>query len=599
MMQLPESLQPWAQWLVDIDPALWPALDLLLGRIAPLPGPLSGVHSGGTPQPVGVADVQRRGPYERLLGSEWLLADALPDEFIRRATSGEHLFLTPELRAHQAHRQMLVLFDAGPAQWGAPRLVHMALLIVLARRAQAAGGELLWGIVQVPGETFTLESSAQLKRLLKARTDSSPQAAHWQQWQAWLADRSEPMAECWAVGLRFAADAPWLSHRVRLQRPLQGDGVSFQLSGARNQQVLLPLPDSSASQRLLLGRFGTRPASTVNHSRWKVALSFPPIISLYGNQVALPLLDQPGAVVFGIPCTGAKKPSRGQQHRWQARFKPLAACFIGHRLAAAVSNASQLAFWQVPALEVTEVPLRGVLQVPIGTATLLPCAWLGSRPGKLYCLDRRNRLVYWSRDGASPTRLHPVARDVLGLGQVGQESLAFVRREGGLLTLSIRHSGGGATPAISLGAARDAQRVLFAGSSGRRRPFVPCAVYFGADPAGTWQVHEHGDDPAKARTFVLGHGGRALGLLHDPASGRASLVAMGADSTRFFLFDGQAQEPLFTTATPAAQHAFCPVSGVLAVLTRARELLVFSVHERVMRLQVMCTGAAEQEVSHD
>ena len=51
-------------------------------------------------------------------------------------------------RAREANRLIIVLFDAGPLQLGAARLVHLALLILLARRAQEAGAELRWGILQ-------------------------------------------------------------------------------------------------------------------------------------------------------------------------------------------------------------------------------------------------------------------------------------------------------------------------------------------------------------------------------------------------------------------------------------------------------------------
>ena len=147
-MQLPEALQPWRQWLEWFAPQHLPLFADLLGRLNPVLGPLRGRQQGGVPEPDGVGDLQRRGPYERLLSSEWLLADEVPDEFMRRAVGGEHMFLAPQYRAREANRLIVVLFDAGPLQWGAARLVHIALLMLLARRAEEAGAQLRWGILQ-------------------------------------------------------------------------------------------------------------------------------------------------------------------------------------------------------------------------------------------------------------------------------------------------------------------------------------------------------------------------------------------------------------------------------------------------------------------
>ncbi len=109
-MQLPESLQPWRQWLEWFDPALVPSLGALLSCISPLLGPFRGAQLGGVPEPDGLGNLHRRGSYERLLSSEWLLADEFADEFLRRASSGEHLFLAPQYRTQQASRLIVALF---------------------------------------------------------------------------------------------------------------------------------------------------------------------------------------------------------------------------------------------------------------------------------------------------------------------------------------------------------------------------------------------------------------------------------------------------------------------------------------------------------
>ena len=46
----------------------------------------------GDGEPDGYDGIASRGIYERLVTSEWLLADEEPDEFDRRAAMGEHTF---------------------------------------------------------------------------------------------------------------------------------------------------------------------------------------------------------------------------------------------------------------------------------------------------------------------------------------------------------------------------------------------------------------------------------------------------------------------------------------------------------------------------
>ncbi|MEZ4322004.1 MAG: hypothetical protein R3F61_31320 [Myxococcota bacterium] len=100
--------------------------------------------------PNGYGGLARRGSWERLLTTEWALAEAVPDEFVRRVAMGEQLFLQLERQVPAAPPCTRVWLDGGPDSLGAPRLAHLALLLVLQRRAQAAGGTLLWAALHDP-----------------------------------------------------------------------------------------------------------------------------------------------------------------------------------------------------------------------------------------------------------------------------------------------------------------------------------------------------------------------------------------------------------------------------------------------------------------
>lgn len=149
MIELPPALAPWAPQLAIFPDEIALCLGHAAARVAGAlgPWPLRDQHTG---DPDGYDGLERRGSYERLLPSEWLLLDELPEEFLRRVVSHEHAFLARGFRQLGGGRHCTALFDAGPEQLGAPRLAHLALLIALAQRAAAAGATLEWAALS-PG----------------------------------------------------------------------------------------------------------------------------------------------------------------------------------------------------------------------------------------------------------------------------------------------------------------------------------------------------------------------------------------------------------------------------------------------------------------
>jgi hypothetical protein len=152
--QLPPLLQPWTAWLSLFPDDLAQTLGQLLLRLQPLLGPLHRHSARMAVEPAGIGDIVRRGSYDRLLASEWALADSVPEEFLRRAANGELLFMGPEPANSETSLRCVALFDAGPAQLGEPRLAHLALFILLARRAELAGAAFHWGILQQPAVLY-------------------------------------------------------------------------------------------------------------------------------------------------------------------------------------------------------------------------------------------------------------------------------------------------------------------------------------------------------------------------------------------------------------------------------------------------------------
>ncbi|MFP2913460.1 hypothetical protein ACLESD_52400, partial [Pyxidicoccus sp. 3LFB2] len=185
MSTLPPALRPWASQLSVFQEDLALHLGPYVARLSAALGAMRprGEAEGGEPQ--GYDGLSRRGTYDRLLVSEWLWALESPDELVRRAAFGELSFLKPAFRQPQGARRTVALLDAGPDQLGAPRIAHLALLIVLSRRAEAAGAAFSWGVLQAnPARgVFSLVTPATVGTWLAARDLTPPTSAQLAAWR--------------------------------------------------------------------------------------------------------------------------------------------------------------------------------------------------------------------------------------------------------------------------------------------------------------------------------------------------------------------------------------------------------------------------------
>lgn len=216
-----------------------------LGPLAALVGPPVERRSADPiAPPRGWSGLSNRGPYDRLIASEWLLADELPDEFLRRATSGEHLFVELDRVTEVQAQRTVVLFDVGPDQLGAPRLVHLALLVVLT--ARAADQQLSVGVLQ-GSELFEPALAPEVGRALGAApTRTLPARNHAEDWARRLAEAGA--TELWVVGGPSALTLPFdRAERVLVTEEWRTGGLRVVRRGQGPQaEVSLPPPPPSA-----------------------------------------------------------------------------------------------------------------------------------------------------------------------------------------------------------------------------------------------------------------------------------------------------------------------------------------------------------------
>jgi hypothetical protein len=618
---LPPELQPWHPWLQWFEPQLAAQLGELVRRLHPLLGRFRGRRQHGTPEPDGVGGLHSRGPYERLLASEWLLADDLPDEFLRRAAMGEHLFLAPQPRGRQAERLIVALFDAGPLQLGAPRLVHLAVWILLARRALAARGELRWGLLQAPGELHPADGAQRLLRLLDGRCFEPATAVHAGRWSDAFAGLAAPPAECWWVGPERQGPAAPLqpSHQVRVQRSLSGDALEVALAEQRSERALqLPLPRAAAGAALLKGGFHAAAAVPHHQHPQRLSQQRAPVFSPQGHLVAVPLLDAPGVAVFPVPRAPHHQASAPRRQQWAAGAQALAACFVGKQIGAVLSDATHLFFWHMRGLAAQPRPPREQFHAPPGLAAWLPSAWLRQGGTQRLCvLDLSGRLVCWQISGAPMARQAPAdawcaEHAVCGMAQYHDGSLVYVSARPGMLSLGRVHASGEMPPDrvwVCEGPA-DAQ-VHFAGGLLWSRGLAGCAVRLRDAPQELWRIN-HPPDPGGASgpsspgtmsfdsyPLELPPGWRGVGLLHDPSGGGYALLALSADRLKLHRIGQRHQELLFTAPARVRRHSVCPNTGRVALLTADHRLVVVAAAERAVRLLVSTGAAHEAEEAHE
>ena len=313
-MELPRTLMPWSAWLELFPREIIQSFGPMLQRLDRAVGPLRVQSEIGKGEPDGFDGLARRGSYERLLLTEWLLADEMPDEFLRRAIMWEHAFYQVARREPAGSRLSAALFDAGPSQLGSPRLAHLAALIVLARRAEAAGAEFRWGVLQSRELPLLSASEDSMRRLLDARSLREADAddlAHWQERLSsggrsddfWLVGgtRLERLLPERRVSRLFVTDA--------LDTEERSVTATIQSPGRPTLDITLPLPEEKFCGRLLRDPFGAGRSAPR-----RVAGRFAPISNFIWGQNGTKLIARCAAnalVVYPVPnspLAGAGRP---------------------------------------------------------------------------------------------------------------------------------------------------------------------------------------------------------------------------------------------------------------------------------------------------
>ncbi|UFH50808.1 hypothetical protein [Pseudomonas sp. KNUC1026] len=254
----------------------------------------------------------------------------------------------------------------------------------------------------------------------------------------------------------------------------------------------------------------------------------------------------------------------------------------------------ELVFWNLPNVKAVPLPSREELQMPPGTAALLPVVWLHNGVyGRVFVLDNQGHLAFWVVDnGKLPNRqpagvTHRMADEVVAMAHVEAHTLAYVRLHAGRLYVYRANPWVTSPEGEMIGSAKSVEQVLFPASPGWDKAFRGCAWLSTADGAQHWQLIK---PDRSSEEVVLAPGWRAIGLLLDEDE-QFSMVLASPDQQAVALYHQGTQNVLFSTSTPIARISFCPLSGLIAALTKSRELFVYSMKEDRRVVQLLCNHA--------
>lgn len=262
-MELPKQLASWHEILGLFPEDIAQFIINVAKQLSPLIETVSREEHSGAIEPDGFGGLTAKANYERLLLTEWGLQDYFPEEFIRRAVSGEHLFFDLQKIEHRDDRHCYVLFDCGPKQLGRPRLVQLVVLMLLARRASKTGVKLSWGILQDSQHTiYESVSKESINQWLEHRTARDVSRSQLTDWLSTinlaLEQQSGTIDDLWMITPKPIVSDKVDYMQVKIVEPLLDlESIDVSIESKRKKNALsLKLSDEPINVRVIRDPFG-------------------------------------------------------------------------------------------------------------------------------------------------------------------------------------------------------------------------------------------------------------------------------------------------------------------------------------------------------
>jgi hypothetical protein len=438
----------FARWSVELAEIPSPTLTFLapwLARLDLAMGLRSLRRTEDTAVPDGFDGLARRGSLEHLLASEWLMLRELPEEFLRRTVAGELTFLRRATQRRESSRALLLLCDAGPEQVGAPRLVHFALGLVLARRARSLGVHFRWGVAQdAEGPMFDGFDRRAAEHFVAARTLSRVDSRALTGWKERFARVFAGESEFVLVGgpsleslVAQTAPAP---HLVVVREPLDGRESVLKIS----VRATSGLPKHLELERLA-------PRQTVQLLRDPLCHIAPDAPRTDGSLLLTAdgtkaLLRTPEGLLV-IPLPNSPRGKTGRLRSWETRGFPMGVALArgGHVVLEAARSSRTLSLVRAgKETRVGHFTEHEQVHAPWAPSSRAPLAplWTPSLGERFLFEDEKRRLLWLSLDGSC--RL--IGRDVRATCRLAR-GYCFVASRVSPVWLSLSP---GATPGLSL-----------------------------------------------------------------------------------------------------------------------------------------------------
>jgi hypothetical protein len=574
-MELPPALTPWGPLLRIFPPEIALALGPLLQRLAAAVGPLRAPLHSGDGEVDGFDGLARRGSYERLLVSEWLLAEEAPEEFLRRAATGEHTFLRLARPEPMGSRRSVALFDAGPGQLGSPRIGQLAALIVLARRAEAADARFGWGVLQRPEAPLRTEvTAASVMHLIHSRTPWEAGEAHRDAWSEALKGWPD-LDDLWIVGspgpgLPAVRRVSRLEIRDVLEPGARRLTVAVRQGEGPGAEVALDLPADPDCVRLLRDPFAVATAPPAGLS----AAMRPDsnlVFSVKGNRLLM-RARAGGLLVLPVPNS-----ARASRPHPEVRFPGVASNLIV-AAGAERTRVSAVIYGTAGLVVATGTGQRedsdGQLYVTDKDAPRfkihpgVPLRPVFRQQDRIFTLDTPGNLFRLS--GPRPYRAWLLHERVLAARQTGQEILvAALDAQGALHFARIPMAPGKAVRQLPLFAHLKPTEAFFGYSTARDQDDSPglAAVRNGDE----WILF-HG-----ARTHLRALSGtRAVGVVRETGQGYPVLLLIDEDGRTLSLVGKNFSKRLLTAGAAVDQVAVSSEAPVFSYTTVTGEVTIAS-----------------------
>jgi hypothetical protein len=575
-IKLPHKLAAWESQLRIFPEETALALGALVQKVAALLGPFPHHHVEGHVVPDGFAGLDKRGTYDRLIASDWVLADELPEEFMRRSVMGEHLFWRVAYREPTQARSTLVLFDAGPEQLGSPRLLHLAALVVFEVRAQMAKASFNWGVLQ-SGEQNLLPGMniAEVEMLLEARGSMSAHAEHFAVWLQRAADAGHK-GEIWVVGSeRLRRFLPNTFSSLLItdllspgERKLRAD---CRPAGKHSRQIELELPDPAACAQLLRDPFS---AAVVSRRSLETGSALQNLVFNPSGNKLWARTERGDLVVLPVPNSPRETVGKTKHHETLSRLTQVAVGRVGRTTVLVsmnpVSRALNLVRFGQPVShgladgEYEFVDPRTMPLFQYGNLSL--CVWHGGAKPGLYLLDEAGSLLrLFGEDGKRRCEIVHHHTLTMTLARSGLCYAAYDQRDGGHVRVYMNSH--------------------FAPIRSWSEPEVPSRVFFGYAPPATslpfgllalghedyWDIcHLSGRTEIEVpRTFSV------HGVVQDEGY-ETTLIVVEGHSQTLSLHGKHGTRRLVKTDAPITAVCGCQQLPFIAYGTEAGEISVYS-----------------------